>query len=142
MTLKKVTLSNVQEITFVIASEKLSYKEPIPPFETRLPNKLESCLLTPFQKFDRKDLYPGLIKKASILLYLLISDHPFQNGNKRVALTTLLYFLLKNGKYLKVDTMVLYNFTVWVAQSPTELKDQVISGIEQFLKTHLISVKE
>jgi death-on-curing family protein len=142
MSLKKVTLSDVQEITFVIAIEKLSYKEPIPPFTTRLPNKLESCLLTPFQKFNGKDLYPGLIKKASILLYLLISNHPLLNGNKRVALTTLLYFLLKNGKYLDADTMVLYNFTVWVAQSPSELKEQVVSGIELFLKTHLISLKE
>ncbi|MCX6737683.1 MAG: type II toxin-antitoxin system death-on-curing family toxin [Candidatus Parcubacteria bacterium] len=140
MSLKKVTLSDVQEITFVIATEKLSYKEPIPSFKTRLPNKLESCLLTPFQRFDGKDLYPGLIKKASILLYLLISNHPLLNGNKRVALTTLLYFLLKNGKYLDADTMVLYNFTVWVAQSPAELKEQVILGIEQFLETHLISV--
>jgi death-on-curing family protein len=142
MVLKKVSLSDIEEIDFVIATEKLSYKEPIPPFETRLPHKLESCLLTPFQKFDRKDLYPGLINKASILLYLLISDHPFLNGNKRIALITLLHFLLKNGKYLNVDTMTLYNFTVWIAQSPTEVKEQVVSGIKQFLRAHLISVKE
>jgi death-on-curing family protein len=142
MALKKVTLANVQEIDFVIATEKLSYEEPIPSFETRFPHKLESCLLTPFQRFNEKDLYPGLIKKASILLYLLISNHPFQNGNKRIALVTLLHFLSKNGKYLEVDTIMLYNFTVWVAQSPSELKEQVVSGIELFLKTHLVSLKE
>lgn len=142
MPLKKVSLSDIEEIDFVIAAENLAYEEPIPPFETRLPHKLESCLLTPFQKFDGKDLYPGLIGKASILLYLLISDHPFLNGNKRIALITLLHFLLKNGKYLDADAMTLYNFTVWIAQSPTEVKEQVISGIKQFLRDHLISVKE
>jgi len=71
-----------------------------------------------------------------MLFYLLIKNHPFLNGNKRIALTTLLVFLRLNGKWITVDTKKLYNFTVWVAQSPAELKDQVVSGIEQFIKTY------
>ncbi|MCX6737782.1 MAG: type II toxin-antitoxin system death-on-curing family toxin [Candidatus Parcubacteria bacterium] len=142
MSLRKIILSDVREIDFVIATERLSYEEPIPPFETRFSHKLESCLWTPFQRFNKKDLYPGLIKKAAILLYLLISNHPFLNGNKRIAFVVLLHFLSKNGKYIDVDPIIFYNFTVWVAQSPSELKEQVVSGIELFLKTHLISLKE
>jgi len=38
----------------------------------------------PFQKFSGKDLYPGLLSKAAMLFYLLIKDHPFQNGNKEL----------------------------------------------------------
>ncbi|MCX6785530.1 MAG: Fic family protein [Candidatus Komeilibacteria bacterium] len=50
----------------------------------------------PYQTFGGKQLYPGLIKKSAILFYLMIKNHPFQNGNKRIAMTTLFYFLYKN----------------------------------------------
>jgi death-on-curing protein len=64
-----------------------------------------------------------------------------KNGNKRIALTTLLVFLHKNGKWLEVDAQELYNFTVWVAQSPAVLKDEVVMGIEKFIKNHLIKLE-
>ena len=79
-----------------------------------------------------------MVSKASILLYLMIKNHPFQNANKRIAITTLLVFLCKNNKWLKVDTHSFYNFTIWVAQSPAELKDEVVMGIEKFIKTYLV----
>ena len=67
----------------------------------------------------------------------MIKNHPFQNGNKRIAITTLLTFLLGNGKWLKADNQELYNFTVWVAQSPAEFKDQVVSAIQKFIRRRL-----
>jgi len=82
-----------------------------------------------------------MVKKASILLYLMIKNHPFQNGYKRIALTTLLVFLHRNGKWLLVDAQELYNFTVWVAQSPAVLKDEVVMGIEKFIKSHLVKLE-
>ena len=91
-------------------------------------------------KFSGKSLYPSLTAKGSILFYLLIKDHPFQNGNKRMALTTLLMFLHRNGKWLRVDTQELYNFTVWIAQSPAILKDEVVIAIEKFIKSHLVKL--
>lgn len=133
-----ITIQEVEYLAFQLAKEHLSFDEPIPDFTTRFPNILESCLLTPFQRFAGKSLYPSLVSKASILFYLLIKNHPFQNGNKRIALTTLLVFLYRNGKWLSVDNQILYNFTVWVAQSPAELKDQVVMGIEKFIKTYLV----
>ncbi|MBP8600244.1 MAG: type II toxin-antitoxin system death-on-curing family toxin [Candidatus Saccharicenans sp.] len=117
-----------------------SFDEPIPDFSSRFPNILESCLAVPFQSFSRKQLYPGLISKASILFYLLIKNHPFQNGNKRIAITTLFVFLYKNKKWIKVDTQELYNFAVWVAQSPAKVKDETVMAIERFLKTYLVSL--
>jgi len=56
-----------------------------------------------FSKIDKKLLYHGLIGKAAILFYLLIKNHPFKNGNKRIAITTVLVFLSINKKWLKVD---------------------------------------
>jgi len=68
----------------------------------------------------------------------MIKNHPFQNGNKRIALTTLFVFLHRNGKWLEVDAQELYNFTIWVAQSPADLKDEVVMGIEKFIKNRLV----
>jgi len=39
-------------------------------------------------------LYPTLVSKASFLFYLMIKNHPFQNGNKRIAITTLFTFFI------------------------------------------------
>lgn len=127
----------MEYLAFRLAREHLSFDEPIPDFSTRLPNVLESCVVTPFQRFSRKALYPSLVAKASILFYLMIKNHPFQNGNKRIAITTLLLFLHENKKWLRADTQELYNFTVWVAQSPPEFKDQVVAAIQKFVRGHL-----
>ena len=135
--MKIITTADVEYLAFRLAKEHLSFDEPIPDFSTRFPHALESCVLTPFQRFSGKSLYPTLVAKASILFYLMIKNHPFQNGNKRIAITTLLMFLLNNGKWLKADTQELYNFTVWVAMSPSGFKEQVVSAIEKFIRDHL-----
>jgi death-on-curing family protein len=67
----------------------------------------------------------------------MIKNHPFQNGNKRLAITTVLTFLLGNGKWLKADNQELYNFTVWVAQSPSEFNKQVVAAIQKFIRARL-----
>ena len=133
-----ITVKEVEFVAFRLAQELLSFSEPIPNFSTRFPNILESCLATPFQTFSGKSLYPTLISKASILFYLTIKNHPFQNGNKRIAITTLFVFLYKNKKWIKVDTQELYNFTVWIAQSPAQFKNEAVKAIEKFLKRHII----
>ncbi|OGP56258.1 MAG: hypothetical protein A2Y65_03885 [Deltaproteobacteria bacterium RBG_13_52_11] len=68
----------------------------------------------------------------------MIKNHPFQNGNKRIAMTTVLTFLFDNGKWLKADAQELYNFTVWVAQSPSGFKEQVVAAIQKFIRDHLV----
>lgn len=135
--MKIITIAEGEYLAFRLAKEHLSFNEPVPDFSTRFPNALESCVLTPFQTFSGKALYPTLIAKAGILFYLMIKNHPFQNGNKRIAITTLLTFLFFNGKWLEADTQELYNFTVWVAMSPPQFKDQVVSAIERFIRDHL-----
>ena len=133
---KRVTVKAVEHITFKMAQELLSFNEPVPDFSTRTPNILESCLATPFQTFGGKFLYPRFLTRASMLFYFMIKNHPFENGNKRIAITTLFAFLFANNKWLIADIQELYNFTVWVAQSPPQFKDEVVKAVEKFLKTH------
>jgi prophage maintenance system killer protein len=52
----------------------------------------------------------------------------------------LLTFLFSNGKWLKADAQELYNFTVWVAQSPSEFKEEVVAAIQKFIRNHLSDV--
>ncbi len=136
--MQKITVKEVEYTAFVLAQEILSCEEPIPDFKTRFPNILESCVAIPFQAFQEKSFYPGLIDKAAILFYLLIKNHPFQNGNKRIAMTTLFVFLHKNKKWIEVDTQELYNFTMWIAESPAKYKDETLSAINKFLVEHIV----
>lgn len=138
--MKIITIKEVEHIAFRLAKEMLSYNEPIPEFYTRFPNILESCLITPFQSFSGKSLYPSLISKASILFYLMVKNHPFQNGNKRIAITTLFVFLYKNKKWMEVDSQELYNFTVWVASSPPKVKAETKAAIDKFIQSNIIDL--
>lgn len=138
MRAKKITIAEIKFTAFSLAKELMTWDEAIPDFDTRFPNKLESCLETPFAKFDKKDLYRGLISKASILFYLLIKNHPFQNGNKRIAVMSLLYFLYKNGKWLKMNQKTLYNFAMGIAKSKPKSREKTMSKIQLTIKKYLI----
>lgn len=137
--MKNLAVEEVEYVAHRLAQEFMTWNEPIPDFSTRFPGVLESCLITPFQSFSGKAAYRGLIARASILFYLMIKNHPFQNGNKRIAVTTLLFFLYKNKKWMKLDNQELYNFAVWVAQSNPKVKDATAQAIQKFLKTYIVS---
>ncbi len=129
-------LIEVERIAFKLAQAHYSFDEPIPDFSTRFPNILEGCLETPFQKFFGNVPYPSLITKGSMLFYLLIKNHPFQNGNKRIAITTLIVFLLKYNYWLISDKTKLYRFAVWVAESKPEDMDFIVMAICEFVRRH------
>ena len=138
--MKSLALTEVEYVAHSLAKELLAWSEPIPDFGSRFPNALESCLAAPFQKFGGKVLYRGLTEKAAILFYLMVKNHPFQNGNKRIAMTALLYFLHKNNKWLRVGNVELYNFAKWVAESNPRLKTETVAAIQKFVKTYMISL--
>jgi death-on-curing family protein len=138
--MRTVNIADVEYLSFRLAKETLDFNEPIPEFASRFPNILESCLAVPFQRFAKKSLYQGLVAKSAILFYLMIKNHPFQNGNKRIAMTTLLTFLHMNNRWLKVDAKELYNFAVWVASSPAKLKDETVLAIEKFINAYRVDL--
>lgn len=135
--MKFLTVPEVEYVAHRLAKMLMTFNEPIPEFSTRYPNVLEGCLAMPFQKFGGKSFYPSLADKAAMLFYLMIKNHPFQNGNKRVAVTTLLYLLYRNGKWLEVDKQEFYNFAKWVAESNPKVKDQTVEAVKKFIKTYI-----
>lgn len=140
--MKTISVKEVEEVAHALARELMSWNEPIPDFGTRFPHILESCLAAPFQSFGEVSPYKGLVGKTAILFYLMIKNHPFQNGNKRIAVTTLLVFLFKNEKWLNVDGTELYNFAKWVAASSPKIKSSTVTAIEQFLYIHITGAKD
>ena len=135
-----LTIAEVEYVSFRLARETMIWDEKIPDFSSRYPGKLESCLATPFQGFGGKKFYKGLIEKTAILFYLMVKNHPFENGNKRIAMTTLFHFLRKNKKWLKVDNRELYNFAKWVAESNPKLKVETVSAVQKFIKTYMVDL--
>lgn len=92
-------------------------------------NSLHSSLNAVFQTYRGKDLYPGIESKASHLLYFLVKNHSFVDGNKRIAAALFLRFLDKNrllyrpdGSRLLSDT-TLVALTLMIAESRPEQKD-------------------
>ncbi len=92
-----------------------------------------------YQTFDKKPLYPSIADKASHLLYLIIKDHPFTDGNKRTAAFLFVYFLDKSN-YLfkksgerKINDNALTALALLVAESDPQDKDVMIKIIKNLL---------
>jgi death-on-curing protein len=64
---------------------------------------LESALALPRQTFGEIELYPSIVEKAAILCFSLVNNHPFIDGNKRVAHAAMEIFLIRNGMELFAD---------------------------------------
>ena len=94
-----------------------------------------------FQSFDGKDLYPTTEEKAANFLYLIIKNHVFIDGNKRIAATLFIYFLeYYNLLYINerqvIDNNTLVAITLLIAQSNPKEKEILIDLIMNFLKTN------
>lgn len=135
---KSLSVAEIEFIAFRLAEKFMTWNEPIPDFGSRFSNILESCLNQPFIQFSRKDLYRGLVGKASIMFYLMIKNHPFQNGNKRIAIMSLLYFLNKNGKWLDMDNKTLYDFAKNIVGSKPQSREKITIYIQDIIKKYLV----
>ncbi len=82
-----------------------------------------------YQVFDAKELYPSIEEKAAMLLYLIVKNHSFIDGNKRIAAAIFLYFLNRNSMLYMPDQKPVINsetlasITLLVAESKPEEKD-------------------
>jgi prophage maintenance system killer protein len=139
---QKLTVRDVEQISFYLARALMTYDEPIPDYSSRYPGVLESCLAAPFQWFGGRALHRGVVAASSELFYLMLKNHPFQNGNKRIAITTLLIFLSLNGKWLRVDLLEFYSFSIRVAESDSRDKNEMILEIRAFIRRHITASKK
>jgi len=88
------------------------------------------------QTFEKKDLYQTLEDKASHLLYFMVKNHPFVDGNKRSGAFAFIWFLKKSGvKGLKnINPGTLTAMTLLIAESKPEKKEQMINLIINLLE--------
>ncbi|MEZ5557996.1 MAG: type II toxin-antitoxin system death-on-curing family toxin [Pseudomonadales bacterium] len=80
------------------------------------PDMLHSAIYRQFVSFGGKDKWSTHYERAATLLFGLISDHPFHDGNKRTGLLTLLLFLVKIGRTPTVPQKDLEDFAVEIAE--------------------------
>lgn len=91
----------------------------------------KSSLETIYQTFDGEDLYPTIEEKAANLLYFVVKNHSFSDGNKRIAAGLFAYFLDLNHKLLnqegnkKIADNALVAITIMIAESKPEEKDMM-----------------
>lgn len=138
--MKKLSVNDVQYIAYKLAKKFMDWDEPIPDPHSCQTEVLKSCLSQPFIKFGGEYLYPGLYKKAAALFYFIIKNHPFENGNKRIAVTSLVIFLFKNSKWINVSNNKLYEFALTIAKSkPKQIKIK-IDEINKFIESNVIKV--
>jgi death-on-curing family protein len=135
-----LNLDEVQDIIKNIKKELLNKNEASYLFGVDNGGKLQGILKGIYQTFNKKELYPSLEEKAAHLLYFIIKDHPFIDGNKRIASFLFIYFLDKN-EYLykpngekKINDNALTALSLLIAISSPKDKDILIKII-----TNLIS---
>lgn len=81
------------------------------------------------------ELYPSVEEKAAMLLYLVVKNHSFSDGNKRIAATLFLWFMNNNGILYREDGAkriadnTLVAITLMIAESRTEEKDVMVSVV-------------
>ncbi len=87
------------------------------------------------QTFGGEDLYPGVEEKAANLLYFVIKDHPFTDGNKRIGTFLFLLFLQVNGQLdeMHFDNKSLVALTLLIAASAPDQKDLLIRLVVNLL---------
>jgi len=104
-------------------------------------NQFKAILANLYQTFDQQELYPSLEVKAAHLLYFIIKDHPFVDGNKRIASFLFVYFLDKNNFLYrkngekKIDSNTLTTLALLIAISDPKDKEKFIKIV-----TNLVAI--
>lgn len=95
----------------------------------------KSSISTIYQTFGGEELYPSVEEKAAMLLYLVVKNHSFSDGNKRIAAFLFLWFLENNGILYKedgsrlIENNTLVALTLMIAESRSEEKDVMVKVI-------------
>ncbi len=117
---------------------KLRFNEESDIFAIERDKGLESIIGNIYQSFDGQDIYKSIEEKAANFLYLIVKNHVFIDGNKRIAATLFIYFLnyydilIKDGKQV-IDNNTLTALTLLTAESNPKEKDVIIDLIMNFL---------
>ena len=100
----------------------------------------EGSLVAIFQSYDGKELYPSVQEKAANLLYFVIKDHPFYDGNKRIGALLFVLFLTINDCHLtesgetKISDQALTAIALLIAESEPKEKNLITSLVCKLLQ--------
>ena len=123
-----------------LKKELIIKKEASELFGNQKDNAFKGILGNILQTFDGEYLYPSIEEQASNLLYLIIKNHPFSDGNKRIGAFMFIWFLeknkhsLKNSGELKINDNALTAIALLVANSNPKEKDLMIDLIINLIK--------
>lgn len=95
---------------------------------------LDSAINRPFQTFDKKDLYSTPIDKSAAIFQSLIINHPFIDGNKRIAYVLMRLILLQYNLDLRANQDEKYEFVLKAASGEMDIdsiKDWIFTRIIQ-----------
>lgn len=119
---------------------KLRFNEGSSLFAIERDRGLESIIGNIYQSFDGKDVYKSIEEKGANFLYLIVKNHVFADGNKRIAATLFIYFLnfygiLYRNKKQTIDNNTLAALTLLIAESNPKEKEVLIDLVMNFLNT-------
>jgi prophage maintenance system killer protein len=96
-------------------------------------NNLQSIINNLYASYDGVEIYPSFEDKAANLLYLVIKDHPFVDGNKRIGLVLFSIYCYTNNR----DIQVIPSLALQIAQSKPEERQLVLDLIISLLQTDI-----
>lgn len=117
---------------------KLRFNEESSLFALERDKGLESIIGNIYQSFAGQDIYKSIEEKGANFLYLIVKNHVFTDGNKRIAATLFIYFLNFYGilyidREQTIDNNTLTALTLLIAQSNPKEKDVIIDLVMNFL---------
>jgi death-on-curing family protein len=102
-------------------------------FGSERDGSFQGILKTIYQTFDGKELYSSLDEKAAHLLYFIIKDHPFSDGNKRIASFCFVFFLrlnridIRTNGERKINDNTLVALALLIAESNPKDKELMVA---------------
>ena len=117
---------------------KLRFNEESNLFAIERDEGLKSIIGNIYQSFDNQEIYKSIEEKAANFLYLIVKNHVFVDGNKRIAATLFIYFLNYYGILYKenrkvIDNNTLTALTLLIAESNPKEKEVIVDLVMNFL---------
>lgn len=133
---KGVYVLSYEECRDLIGSLRFASESDI--FGVEKDDSFHSSIAAIYQSFGDQEIYPSVQEKAANLLYFVVKNHSFHDGNKRIAASLFLYFLDRNGllyedgrKLIGDDALVAT--TIMIAESRPDEKEAMVSLVMNFL---------
>ena len=133
---KGVYVLSYEECRDLIGSLRFAGESDI--FGVEKDDSFHSSIAAIYQSFGGQEIYPSVQEKAANLLYFVVKNHSFHDGNKRIAASLFLYFLDRNGllyedgrKLIGDDALVAT--TIMIAESRPDEKEAMVSLVMNFL---------